>query len=512
MTTESGLPSAKGPSSDARSVDAPSVHALTANDLQRLLGDALTLPAPEGARVLALWWLHQLETARAQWKQVLEQASRTPSDAAGSEDRALDPTVVLHKARVALRRLRATLRENARVLDGVAGRRVLRDLRRLGRATNAARDTDVQREWLEAHGELLDAPARLEAEAMIAWLASAPRPSPRTVDRAFARLFDTHVDALRSRLLSYKLRRMVGRDSTGPRFALHLALRLQQSGHRLRRELAQGTAIVAQDVLHELRIRLKRQRALLAPFAKSRPALGAWFDLATRAQDQLGAMRDAMVLADLAKDRSSPALEAALRSQALAHFAAFSSTWHAQGADTLAVLDRAAQALQSEGSPQTANGLPQEIERKYLLRALPPEARQVPPTRIDQGWIPGTALRERLRRSTRPDGSVRCTRTIKFGPTRARVEIEEATSDALFEAMWPLTREARIRKLRHAVPHGEHVWEIDVFLDRELVLAEVELRHSDEHAPLPPWLAPYVERDVTDDPAYLNAVMARPDA
>lgn len=497
MTTESGLPSA---------------DALSANDLQRLLGDALALPAPEGARVLALWWLHQLQTARAQWKQLLEQASTASSEDSSAEDAANAQTTVLHKARVALRRLRATLRENARVLDGVAGRRVLRDLRRLGRATNAARDADVQREWLEAHGEVLDGPARLEAQALIAWLANAPRPSARKVDRAFARLFDTHVDELRNRLLSYKLRRMVGRDTTGPRFAWHLALRLQQSGHRLRRELARGTDMQAQDVLHELRIRLKRQRALLAPFAKSRPALGAWFDAATRAQDQLGAMRDAVVLADIARSRNSLALEAALRSQALAHFAAFSSTWHAQGSDTLAVLDRAAQALQSEGSPQTANGLPQEIERKYLLRALPPEARQVSPTRIDQGWIPGTALRERLRRSTRPDGSVRCTRTIKFGPTRARVEIEEATSDALFEAMWPLTREARIRKLRHAVPHGDYVWEIDVFLDRELVLAEVELRSSDEIAPIPQWLAPFVEREVTDDPAYLNAVMARPDA
>lgn len=490
---------------------------LPSSALQSLLGDALTLPAPEGARVLALWWLHQLQTAREQWRHTLEQESSAVAHESGPADgtanrAAEERAALLHKARVALRRLRATLRENARVLEGVAGRRVLRDLRRLGRATNAARDADVQCEWLEANREVLSGPAREEAQQLIAWLAGAPRPTARKVDRAFARLFDPHADALRRRLLSYKVRKVVGRDTAGPRFAWQLALRLQQSAQRLRRELSRGTDVKDQEVLHALRIRLKRQRALLAPFAKSRPALGAWFDLATRAQDQLGAMRDAMVLADLARAQDSFALEAALRDQALAHFAAFSSTWHAQGEDTLAVLDRAAQALQREGSPQTASGLPQEIERKFLLRALPPEARQVPPTRIDQGWIPGTALRERLRRSTRPDGSVRCTRTLKFGPTRARVEIEEATSDALFEAMWPLTRDARIRKLRHAVPHGDHVWEIDVFLDRELVLAEVELQSSEEIAPIPAWLAPFIEREVTDDPAYLNAVMARPDA
>lgn len=488
------------------------VDPLPPSALQTLLGDALALPAPEGARVLALWWLHQLMTTRGQWRRVLEQSADASSKDAAPDDSAVDQADVLHKARVALRRLRATLRENARVLDGVASKRMLRDLRRLGRATNAARDADVQREWLEANSELLDAAAREQAQQLIAWLRDAPRPSMRKVDKAFARLLDAHADELRRRLMTYKTQRTVGRDTAGLRFARHLAMRLQQSGHRLRRELSRTENVESQDVLHALRIRLKRQRALLAPFAKSRPALGAWFDVATRAQDQLGAMRDAVVLADLAQSQGHTALESALRSQALAHHAAFSSAWHARGEDTLALLERASEVLQVEGSPVSDQGLPQEIERKYLLRALPPEARQVPPTRIDQGWIPGTTLRERLRRSTKPDGSVRCTRTIKFGPTRARVEIEESTSDALFEAMWPLTREARIRKLRHAVPHGDHVWEIDVFLDRELVLAEVELRSSDDEAVLPTWLAPYIEREVTDDPAYLNAVMARPDA
>lgn len=488
------------------------VDPLPPSALQTLLGDALSLPAPEGARVLALWWLHQLETARNQWRRTLDQAASSSSNDAAPDDHTGNQAEVLHKARVALRRLRATLRENARVLDGVASKRMLRDLRRLGRATNAARDADVQREWLEANSELLDAAAREQARQLIVWLRHAPRPSTRKVDKTFSRLLDAHADELRRRLMTYRSQRTVGRDTAGLRFAGHLAMRLQQSGHRLRRELSGTTDVESQVALHALRIRLKRQRALLAPFAKSRPALGAWFDVATRAQDQLGAMRDAVVLADLARSQGHAELASALQSQALAHHAAFSSAWHARGEDPLGLLERAAEALQTEGSPVSDQGVPQEIERKYLLRALPPEARQVAPTRIDQGWIPGTVLRERLRRSTRPDGSVRCTRTIKFGPARARVEIEEPTSDALFEAMWPLTRDARIRKLRHAVPHGEHVWEIDVFLDRDLVLAEVELRSSNDEAVVPAWLAPFVEREVTDDPAYLNAVMARPDA
>jgi CYTH domain-containing protein len=75
--------------------------------------------------------------------------------------------------------------------------------------------------------------------------------------------------------------------------------------------------------------------------------------------------------------------------------------------------------------------------------------------------------------------------------------------------MWPLTRSARVRKVRHVLADGARTWEIDVFLDRDLVLAEVELGHLDEAVVLPAWLAPYVERDVTGEPAYFNAVLAR---
>ena len=40
------------------------------------------------------------------------------------------------------------------------------------------------------------------------------------------------------------------------------------------------------------------------------------------------------------------------------------------------------------------------------------------------------------------------------------------------------------------------------------MLTEVELSGLDDHPTLPAWLAPYVERDVTGEPAYFNAVLA----
>jgi CYTH domain-containing protein len=295
-------------------------------------------------------------------------------------------------------------------------------------------------------------------------------------------------------------------------FARHLSARLARSGTRLRRDLAQVKSVEDQEAMHAARIRLKRQRALLAPFARSRPAIGAWFDQATRGQDLLGAIRDAHLLARRARKAGLPALSRAIEDTVLGHVSALEQDWVAQRDAAFAVLERAVAVLRSEGRTTPTHGLPMEIERKYLLRGCPPEARMVGPTRIEQGWIPGQALRERLRRRFNPDGTVSCWRTVKLGPAEARIEIEEATPPELFDAMWPLTRQARVRKERYAVPFGQHVWEIDVFLDRELVLAEVELSALHEVADLPPWIEPYVEREVTDEPAYFNTVLARPDA
>jgi CYTH domain-containing protein len=58
------------------------------------------------------------------------------------------------------------------------------------------------------------------------------------------------------------------------------------------------------------------------------------------------------------------------------------------------------------------------------------------------------------------------------------------------------------------VPDADVVWEIDEFLDRDLHLAEVELESASQNPALPRWLAPYVVREVTDDPRYTNLSLA----
>ena len=131
------------------------------------------------------------------------------------------------------------------------------------------------------------------------------------------------------------------------------------------------------------------------------------------------------------------------------------------------------------------------------------------PKSIAQGWLPGTRLRERLRRTRAADGSKRFYRTVKLGTGIARLELEEETTPELFRLLWRATKGRRVRKNRHVVPQGEFAWEIDVFLDRELFLAEIELPAVDTPVEFPDWLAPYVVREVTDDPAYLNSNLAR---
>ncbi len=153
---------------------------------------------------------------------------------------------------------------------------------------------------------------------------------------------------------------------------------------------------------------------------------------------------------------------------------------------------------------------PVEIERKYLLRSMPElPASHLGAKQIDQGWLPGDRLRERLRRIRSDDGASRYVRTVKLGQGLQRVELEDETTESLFEALWPLTEGCRVQKRRTKVPDGELVWEIDEFLDRELHLAEVEFDDPDRKIELPAWLAPYVVRDVTGSSEYVNLNLAR---
>jgi adenylate cyclase len=150
-----------------------------------------------------------------------------------------------------------------------------------------------------------------------------------------------------------------------------------------------------------------------------------------------------------------------------------------------------------------------EIERKYLLRELPKFPHPETVLEIDQGYLPGVNVLERLRRQRSEKDDARYFRTVKLGRGVERLEFEDETDQRLFDHLWPLTEGRRLKKRRHVVKHGNDLWEIDEFLDRPLVLAELELSRADAPVTMPDWLKPALVREVTDEPQYTNRSLAK---
>jgi CYTH domain-containing protein len=327
-------------------------------------------------------------------------------------------------------------------------------------------------------------------------------------------------------------------DVPPPRFAAMAAVLVEQQADALREALARARADADPDALHQARIAGKRLRYLLEPLGDEIPSAAALVGELKRLQDALGVVQDAHVFAreiaaaveaageerarslsaEVAReadlDDGSAALDDPLpgllalarrlgRERAAAQ-ASLQRDW--LGDDDPAPLAPVTEVVAALRAHAAHDAL--EVERKYLLRAVPPMAAAVAPRVIEQGYLPGTRIAERLRRERR-DGGVRCTRTVKDGRGVARIELEEEIAAELFERLWPLTMGRRVTKERHPVRDGALTWEVDRFTDRDLVLAEVELTDAEARPELPAWLAPYVEREVTGEDAYVNVNLAR---
>lgn len=151
-----------------------------------------------------------------------------------------------------------------------------------------------------------------------------------------------------------------------------------------------------------------------------------------------------------------------------------------------------------------------EIERKYLLSALPPGDLLGPGIEIQQGYLDAGDPEIRVRRL-----GGHFFLTIKAGLSVRRDEYEVRIPRPTFEKLWPLTLGARVEKTRYTVKDGDDRWEIDAFAGplAGLYLAEIELA-SEARAVSPPAFLPIV-REVTSDPEYKNRSLAtrgRPDA
>lgn len=144
-----------------------------------------------------------------------------------------------------------------------------------------------------------------------------------------------------------------------------------------------------------------------------------------------------------------------------------------------------------------------EIERKFLVVGEGWRAGEG--TRYRQGYLPTTGEVTVRVRLSGEHGFL----TIK-GPTvglqRAEFEYEVPIEEAR-ELLDTLCTRPQIEKTRYELEHAGRLWQVDEFHaeNQGLVMAEVEIENEDEEVELPPW----VGTEVSDDPRYTNARLAR---
>jgi CYTH domain-containing protein/CHAD domain-containing protein len=146
-----------------------------------------------------------------------------------------------------------------------------------------------------------------------------------------------------------------------------------------------------------------------------------------------------------------------------------------------------------------------EIERKFILSALPPGLGEHPSTEIEQGYLAFAAgVEVRLRRS-----GEELLLTVKRGQGEVREEVEIGLTQEQFDALWPLTESRRLRKRRYRVSlDGTACAEVDRYADglSDLLVAEVEFSSERDAGSFeaPPWFG----EEVTGDDRYANRTLA----
>lgn len=473
--------------------------------------ELLTLPAERGARWLALRFLDEAAAGHARLG--------TAEDAEA-----------LHDFRVGLRRLRSLMRAYRRELGGSVGRKDLGRVRDLARATGESRDLEVQIAWLAAERERMESWHRPGVDALLAHLRERKSAADVRLHREAAKRFPKERKRLAKRLAVYEASVSLEQPGEGAPLSVVLAALVGEAAAELRQRLDAARSIEDQEEAHEARIAAKRLRYLLEPFDHTSPAVRAAVKELKKLQETLGEMHDAEVLRDALVaeehavassaggagegDAADAPSAADLRSglEALGHrlYARRAEAWEtfrpwlgASGARLFTRVEQVRAGLAAAGRPRDV-----EIERKFLLKRFPRLPEGAAEQEIEQGWLPGERLQERVRRVRTREGE-KYYRTVKVGTGITRMELEEETTRDVFRRLWPLTKGKRVRKRRYTAREGGLAWEIDRFSGHRLVLAEVELPSESHPVEIPAWLRAVLEREVTGEREYVNINLAR---
>jgi CHAD domain-containing protein len=298
----------------------------------------------------------------------------------------------VHDLRVALRRLRSWLRAADELLHDDIPRAQRLALRRIARRAGAARDAQVQWQWLTAPDEPFSAPAARAAQ----WLASERRTVYVTererLQRRAAEKWPPLAAALAESLAAAGDPPPIPGGET---LAEHLGPVLEQHLVSARRALDRIEHHTQAAAIHVARIKVKRLRYLVEAIAGQSPRAARVVRQLRALQDALGEVHDAHVfardLAPLLEPRSRKgahggrpalrdlrALHAATRRRELASFrrafdlagsreAAF--LWHDPAIVALTLLPR---VTERQRAPRTSAAPPATMARATATRERAP--------------------------------------------------------------------------------------------------------------------------------------------
>ncbi|HUK22158.1 MAG TPA: CHAD domain-containing protein [Gemmatimonadales bacterium] len=207
---------------------------------------------------------------------------------------AIDPEA-LHDFRVAVRRLRSTLRNFRGELDDEIPKKLRTRLREVTRATTPARDDEVLSDWVKDLARTIPAGRR----GGITWFR---RRLGRRRKGAYAEIREKILP--RFRKLDRRIRKSLtplveeqDAEIAQPTYGIVLATIISEHTTALRDELSTYNSPADDPAGHRARIVIKRLRYLLEPLEESDPAAAALIPRLKELQDALGAVHDLQILA-----------------------------------------------------------------------------------------------------------------------------------------------------------------------------------------------------------------------
>ena len=269
----------------------------------------LDRPAVQSAATVALAYLDDAAAAAARLD------DRTDADA-------------LHDFRVALRRLRVTVRAYPGVHESVPKKQRSK-LRKLARSTNAARDAEVQIAWFRDRSARFTPTERAALGPLRARLRARRRKALTDTHRAVPERFGKLERKLRRHLTELQSR-AGGHEAPFRVVAVGtLVQHVAELGSRLR----SASPSSAPAELHATRIAAKRLRYLLEPVRSGMPNGNRLVQRLKDLQDLLGALTDAHELELVLADGGADATTATnlLRAEVAALFTKLRDEWSTAG-------------------------------------------------------------------------------------------------------------------------------------------------------------------------------------